>query len=784
MFTNYLKTAIRYMKRQKVYAFINIFGLSVGVALFIIIGLYVKNELQHDKFHEKLDRIYRVEQGNYVISVPKLSEFIQETFPEAKSTNRFTSRHVTIQYKEDKFSLSDCVFADSSVFSIFSFPLKQGNVDKPLQNKFNIVLTATTAKKIFGNENPVGKIITLNGNLNYTVTAVAEDLPGTSSIKANAFASFPGIPEVYGVPKEKVWESYRNFSTYILLRKGVDSEELEKKMNQKTLEHLLATNQIENESGYDQKINLRPFSEVYFAKGIQFDNFVEHGKIEFVRIFSIIGIFILIIAVVNFVNLATARSSMRAKEVGMRKVLGSGKNNLVWQYLSESILIAIIATIIGVGLAEVMVPVFNNVILADVSISYNLAFVFSLIAGSLILGLLAGIYPSFFLAQKPLLSTIKGSTSKGKNGHQFRRILTVFQYSISVILIIATVVVFKQLNYVKNKDLGFDKEHIIHFYTKLDQSKKQVLKGKLQSNPAIQKVAYANTLPGYVGMQQSFNFDGKTQSLYSLPVGDDFFDLMHIQVTKGRNFHSGSEKDKYASYVVNEKAAELLGSENIIGKKFKVWDRNEMGQIVGVVKNFNFHSLHKEVEPLVMYYKPEWSSRIFVKTNPGNLEETIAFVEKTTKEVSADNGFHYSFLDESFDNLYKKEQRYGKLFGYFALIAIFIASLGLFGLALFSTNQRFKEIGIRKVFGSSSTKIVFLLTGSFTKWVVLANLIGWPVAYYFMKQWLKNFAYQTNISWVVFGTALMTSVLIAVITVVFQASRAANTNPAEVLRDE
>ncbi|MBS3808398.1 MAG: ABC transporter permease [Bacteroidales bacterium] len=785
MLKNYFKSAIHHIHRQKVYSLINILGLAVGIALFIIIALFVRDELSHDAFHSKLDRIYRVELGDVVVNNPRIGEFLDNSFPEIERTNRFGDRNLMVQYNEEKFSLRNCVFADSTVFDIFTFPLIKGDVNQPFRDPFDIVLTRSTARKIFGDANPIGKIIKVDRRLHYTVTAVARDLPPNSSIQANAFASFRSIPAIYDTPKERIWDSYNNFFTYILLREGTHAGHLEEKVNKRLMKRLLSEGDIDSKEAFaGQRLNLRPFSEVYFTQGLRFDNFVEHGKLSFVRIFMAIGIFILILACVNFINISTARSSLRAKEVGMRKVMGSSRSQLMVQHLTEAVVIALFATILGLVLAELMTPIFNNIIQAYVHIPYTLFFLLLVLGGGLLLGMLAGIYPALILSSKPLLSTIKSSHGKGAQGYSLRRVLTVFQYTISVVLIIATVVVFKQLDYVRTKDLGFDKERIVHYHADISTAKKDLLKQRLLKHPDISAVSYGNTLPGWVSMTQSFHTKEESYGLHSLPVDPDFFELFGMEIVRGRPFFEKGEMDMQAAYIVNEAAARLIGEEEIVGKPFRLWSRDEMGQIVGVVKDFHFRSLHHKIEPLVMYYRPEWCPRMFVKVQDEGLSSTIEDIKATTLDLVPDLSFNYSFVDDSFDRMYKKEERYGKLFGYFALIAIFIASLGLFGLALFSTNQRFKEISIRKVFGSSARQVLVLLTKQFSRWVLVANLIGWPVAWYFMDAWLQDFAYRTTLSWFVFAAGLVISLLIALLTVLFQSYRAANANPAEVLRDE
>ena len=785
MLKNYLKSAISHIRRQKVYSLINILGLAVGIALFIVIALFVKDELSHDAFHTKLDRLYRVELGDVVVNNPRIGEFLDNSFPGIEKTNRFGNRNLSVQYEGDKFTLRNCVFADSTVFDMFTFPIIKGDANQPFRDPFDVVLTRSTAQKIFGDANPIGKVIKVDRRLHYTVTAVAKDLPDNSSIKANAFASFRSIPAIYDTPKERIWDSYNNFYTYVLVNEGTNIAHLEEKVNKDLMEILLTEGDIDNKKEFEgQELSLRPFSEVYFTQGLRFDNFVEKGKLPFVRIFMAIGAFILILACVNFVNISTARSSLRSKEVGMRKVMGSSRGQLMVQHLSEAVLIALFATILGLVLAELMSPLFNNIIQAHVNIPYTLSFLLLVTAGGILLGFLAGIYPALILSSKPLLSTIKSSRSAGTQGYSLRRVLTVFQYTISVVLIIATVVVFKQLDYVRTKDLGFNKERIVHYFADIPTAQKDLLKQRLGKHPNVTAVSYGNTLPGLVNMTQGFQTKEDSYGFHSLPVDPEFFDLFEMEIVKGRNFFEKGEMDMEKAYIVNEEAARLIGEEQIIGKPFRLWSRDEMGQIVGVVKNFHFRSLHHKIEPLVMYYRPEWCPRMFVKVKNEKLGSTIDEIRATTLDLVPDLVFNYRFVDESFDRMYKKEERYGRLFGYFALVAIFIASLGLFGLALFSTNQRFKEISIRKVFGSSAGQVLGLLTKEFSRWVLVANLIGWPIAWYFMDAWLQDFAYRTTLSWFVFAAGLVISLLIALFTVLFQSYRAANANPAEVLRDE
>ncbi|MFX0141679.1 MAG: ABC transporter permease [Candidatus Hodarchaeota archaeon] len=779
MLKYYIKMAFRILKKHKMYTLINIGGLAIGIAVTIPIILFVVNELSYDRFHENYNRIYRL--VDYEGSRPNTAtaaayaNWIQNKFPEVEKITRLDVNEGIIRYGKSYIQLNHIVFADNSVFEIFSFPIIQG-YPNALEKTHAIVLTESTAKKLFGAVNPIGKIVQYENEFDFTVTGIAKDMLKNSSIQAEAFVSFISYKDVWD-HHFNVMESegHRCFETYLLMTQIHDKKVFNKKLN----------DGIKQRFDSNTDFRLEPFKAVYFDNKVE-DDGIKHGNLKFVTIFIIISIVILIIAAINFINLTTARTSVRAKEVGINKVIGAHKHSLIIQFLGESILISVVALFIGFILAEIVIPIFNSIIGYELEMSslYRPNLILLFILGTGILGILSGWFPALLFSGFNLNSVLKGENVKGAKGEFFRKILIIFQFTVTIVLVIITLIVTKQVGFVKQKDLGFDKECILNLNWNNDIGDHvDVFKHRLYQNPNIKKIAFSSVIPGYINSSIGLNKGGKHKTLQTFYADPDYAEVMDLKIIKGRDLSWDIKSDCYkyrdGAILLNETAVKYLELEDPL--KFRIYG----SEVVGVVKDFHFRSLHTPIQPLAIIGKDfEGWGIANIKISSDNISTTISYIKKAWQELCHEFPFEYHFLDDTFDRLYKSEESFSELISNFALFAIFIACLGLFGLATFTAERRTKEIGIRKVVGASVSNILILLTKDFTKLVILANLIAWPIAYYTMNKWLQNFAYRIDISCWMFGLAGGLAVLIALLTVSWQAIRAATANPVEALRYE
>ncbi len=773
------------MLRHKSFTVINILGLSVGSAAFILLMLYVISQYSADRFHENRDRIFRLEFNNQVIHPPQNADFLAVNFPEIDKLTRinFYNSAQPFDYGDNSYMFTNMIWADSAFFDIFSFTLLEGNRNEILTSPFEVVITESMAERVFRNGSPVGRVIYLRNNQPFTVTGVIEDLPPNSTIQADAIGSFLSVPWAMGFTDLDELSAYSNFHIYLLLGEGTEARML----GENIYDERFRNSGLSGEDDFHLTVRLRPLIETYFVEGVEFDQAIKKGNRSFVLIFLTAAIFILLIAAINFVNLSTAAASLRAREIGVRKVAGAARPALVLQFLVETVILCIASGIIAVAFVELTLPHFNRLVLADIHINYVSGFLFAVLAGAVILGVIAGLYPSFYLTSFSPVIVLKGNGSKGPGGGMFRKLLIVVQYVISIILIISTLVVTGQIRFLKNKDLGFDKDNIAYFYLPGHEQPgtKELLRERLIDNPDILHVAYSNNIPGRVAMKQGFYYLDDVNSFYSLPVTDNYLELMDIRIVEGRDFIEGSRFDRENGYLLNRTAARMIyGNEPAAGKRFRLWEREEFGEVIGVVEDFNFHSLHTAVEPLVIYNRAEWCNVVNVRFREGAEANALDHIEAVWSGLFPGRDLNYFFLDESFDVLYRTEERFGRMFGNAALLAILIATVGLYGLTSFMVLRRTREIGIRKVMGAGEWKITGMLVGDFTKWVLLANIVAWPLAWYFMNEWLAGFAYRTTVGVHFFITAGILAWLISFLTVSTLALKASRANPAETLRDE
>lgn len=799
MFKNYLKIALRNLFKHKVYSFISIAGLSVGIACCLMILLYIQHELSFDRYHNNGDRIYRLVKGNNANTPELWAPALENEFPEIEYSVRFMQgfSNTLIISGENRFLEERGLYADASVFEVFSWPLLRGNPKTVLQEPFTIVLSEKLARKYFSNSDPIGRVLTIGGISNdndwhdYKVTGIVQNVPHYSHIQFDYLISFKTVIALndigeWGTPLG--WTN-RMAKTYLLLLPKVDARELEAKIPTFLQKHI-----------HDEKYNysdakLQRLSSIYLHSNLR-SEFKTSGTITYVYLFAVLAGFLILIACINFMNLATARYLQRAREIGVRKVMGAHRAHLIKQFLGESIMISLVALALAILLLEILQPVFHHLFgqeLDMVSVA-TWPVMLGFIGLALIVGLLAGSYPAFFLSALRPVGVLQSETA-GMRGAFLRKGLVVFQFVISVILLVSTMVVFEQLDYLQNKDLGFQKEQIVVMpigHSKAIRSKSNTFKNELQQHPGILRVAGSHSLPGRFLNGFYYLREGAAQDdrvgLKDISVDHDFVEMFGLHIIAGRSFSADLASDSTA-FVLNESAVKELGFENpevAIHKQIE-WlfpGLGFRGPVIGVVKDFHYESLHSAIPPIAMHITYFGVNFISARIQPTAVGATLDFLEQTWRRYEQDYPFEYYFFDENFARQYKAERRLGQTFGYFSALAIFITCLGLFGLATYSAERRTKEIGIRKVLGATVMNVTALLSKDFIKLVLLANLIAWPMAWFAMNKWLQNFAFRVDIGWWVFALAGGLTLLIALITVSMQTIRAALTNPVEALRNE
>ncbi len=805
LFWNYFKVAFRKIKRQKGYSFINIAGLAIGMACCILILLWIQDELSFDRYHEKAKQIYRVGtqfgptvDSRGAFTAPPMAEALVDEFPEVLQAVRLDpwdeDINLLVSHDEKHFMEKGIIWADSSIFDVFTIPFVIGNPKTAINQPGTVVITKGTALKYFSDETPMGKTIKIEGD-DYQITGVVENCPSNSHFHFNMIASL--ISEE--LSRDPEWDGHC-FFTYIVLPDRYPPSQLEEKFPDFIKRHYGPEFQeemgISIEEYYDGENRyygywLQPLLDIHLNADVG----NAKGDMTYVYVFSSIALFTLLIACINFMNLSTARSANRSKEVGLRKVAGSSKSQLVRQFLCESILLSFIALVIAIGIVELVLPAFRNLTNKQLELNLfsNWYILFGLFGLALFVGITAGSYPAFFLSSFQPAAVLKGKLRAGTKSSWLRNGLVIFQFSISVIILLGTFIIYNQLNYVGNVQLGFDKEQIvvIHRASALGQQRESFKQDLLQ-HPGILSVSNTNSLPGRHFDPNDHRLEGEPKKAYVLHTmyGDyDFVELLNLEMVAGRYFSKEIATDATSAVVINEAAVKKLGLSDPIGKRFyKEFGGAKKGEfvtIIGVVKDFHFHSLHHEIHPMVI--RPLTGTRgnyTSIKIHPENIKGTLSTIEKTWKKFSGGQPFEYSFLDDDFNSLYKKEQKTGQIFAMFSVLAILIACLGLFGLASFTAEQRTKEIGIRKVLGASASSIMFLLCKEFIKWILLANIIAWPIAYYAMNKWLQNFAYRISIGAEVFMLPTLLALVIALITISYQSLRASVANPVDSLRYE
>jgi putative ABC transport system permease protein len=798
MLKNYLKVALVNLKKHKAFSFINIFGLAIGMACCILIAVYVFHELSYDKFHEKGDRIYRLrselkisgEHLDIPKSSPPMAEYLIQNYLEVNDAVRFRSiGRVPVRFRDSLHYEDSLFFADQSVFDIFTFPLVKGDPRTALSTAHSIVVSEDMARKYFGSDDPIGKLLNINNQFDFTVTGVMKNVPHNSHFAFNMLCSFETFAQ-NNKREMQNWLSINNY-TYILLGKGANYKQLELKFPD-MIEKRVGT-MLKYVKG-EMVLSLQPLTSIHLHSDLM-QEISGNSNIIYVYIFSAIALFILAIACINFMNLSTARSTSRVREVGLRKVLGADRGKIILQFLSESILNSLISCILALILVDLTLPLFRSIPGIELRIDYaqNFWLIPGLVGLALLVGLIAGSYPAFFLSAFQPTRVLKGEFKAGKTGNRFRSTLVIVQFTISIALIVGTIVVFNQLDYMKNKRLGFLKEQVVVIPIS-DESTLDSLrpvKQELENYSGIDRVAASSHVPGqttYVNpfMPEGFALD-QLQYMGELYIDHEFIPTMGIEIVAGRNFSTDFTTDTSQSVIINETAAQKFGWEKPIGKTIQELSTSQQLKkytVIGVVKDFHIESLRKKITPLFIGCTTHIFNSLSIRIKTENIPATLSFLESKMRQIDPFRPFEYAFLDDSFDAQYRSEERLSRIFSYFAILAVFIACLGLFGLASFTAEQRTKEIGIRKILGASVSGIVLLLSKEFTKWILIANAIAWPIAYFALRLWLQGFAYRTGLTLIAFVFSAVISITVAVLTVSYQAIKSAVTNPVNSLRYE
>jgi putative ABC transport system permease protein len=799
MLKNYLKSAFRNIKRHKGYASINIAGLAIGMACCILIVMYIATELSYDRYHENADRIFRLGLdanvgGSKVVTpisnVPSAPALIQE-YPEVLDAVRIrTVSRTSVEYEDKQFYENGILYADNSIFSIFTFPMTRGDPKTALETAYSVVLTEDTAKRYFGDQDPVGKTLTLNNESNFVITGVMKNVPPNSHFTFDMLCSYETLYDGNREIMEE-WFNFRDY-TYLLLSEGFDYRELEDKFPALIEKHMGSTLQA---LGGEINFFLQPLTSIHLHSNLE-NEMSPNSSITYIYIFAAVALFILCIACINFMNLATARSSTRAKEVGMRKVVGAGRKELIRQFLGESFLYSILSLMMALLLSRLALPFVKSLSGQDLGIDLTRVpwFIPGLIGFALFVGLLAGSYPALFLSAFRPSQVLKGNLKAGSAHSPLRSILVVSQFMISISLIIGTGIILSQIRFMKNKSLGFDKENVLVVEIRDRNMRKSLdsIKAEIHKVPGVLSVSSTSLVPGQEPSVQPFIPEGYTEKQAQLMeifwVDHDFFPTLGMEIVEGRNFSLEFGTDSSSAVIINETAARRYGWENPIGKTIRApgdeiteWDTYT---VVGVVKDFHRTSLRSVIAPQIIGNDPGRFDELVIRIAPENLDSTLGLLKGKWEGINPQHPFDFFFLDTLLDSQYGAEERLSDILSAFSVFAIFIACLGLFGMASFAAEQRTKEIGIRKVLGASVPGVVALLSKDFLKLIAMANLIAWPLAYFGMHKWLQNFAYKTGINvWIFIFTGVI-ALGIALATVSYQSVKAALLDPVKAIKYE
>ncbi|HTF20917.1 MAG TPA: ABC transporter permease [Chryseolinea sp.] len=786
MIKNYLVVALRNIFRNKLFASVNVLGLVFGICSALLIFLWVKDELSYDKFHTNSDRLYRVMENQtysdgrlytFAATPGPMAPFIKEKFPEIEKSTRFTWDINRLFQLEEKSFYETGKYVDPDFLAMFTFPIIKGDASTALNDKHSIVITQKMATKYFGNEDPIGKTLLLDTKDAFSVSAVMKDIP------VNSFIQFDYLlPFAFFWDENKGWLDQwgnNNIRTFIMLQAGADVEAFSAKFKHEIKEHNEDTN---------VELFIQKYGDIYLHGNFE-NGVASGGRIETVRIFFVVAVFVLVIACINFMNLSTAQATKRAKEVGLRKVIGAGPGQVFRQFMGESFLTVFISASFALVIALLALPLFNTITAKKLDISALDASALWVMVGIVVFtAFAAGIYPSLMIAAFKPVQVMKGQLKSGSAASTFRRILVVFQFSLSIILIICTAVVFRQVRYMENRDIGFARENVFYAWVTSDiGSKFETFRSRLASEPGIETVTGSGQLPISIGNStMGVSWEGKdpnSQILFTnLDVDFEFVSTLKMTMAEGRAFDRTNTTDT-ANYIVNEKAAEKFGfTGGTADRDLTMWERK--GKIVGVVKDFNFGSLHSAVDPLIIRLKPENINCLIVRVKEGQTSDAIKSAEKLWKEYAPGYPFKYSFLDQDWEEFYSAEAQQEKVFNTLATLSIFISCLGLFGLSAFSAERRTKELGIRKTLGATVPGLVRLMGTEFTGLVLLAACIGCPLGWYLMTLWLAKFAFHIDVGVLTLASAAFACLFVSLVTIAYHSIRVAGANPVRSLRQE
>jgi putative ABC transport system permease protein len=804
MLRSFLTITFRVLLRNKVSTSVNILSLAIGITSFIFIMLYVHHELSYDKFNENYDRIYRLEGDDFGKLPAVIGQYVRDRLPEFENIARLAGGYkgnISYSAEDDPENLKDVevnyFWADSTTFDVFTFSFIHGDPQTALKEPFTVVLTESTAQKLFGDSNPMTKSITFDKH-HFRVTGIIKDVK-YSHIEIDALLSQESVPKVYAL-KDTGWTPGLWSATYLLMTGEVDKDLVEKKINDVLTE-------INNGILFDiefENFQLRPLRDIYFRGSVQNLQYGLHGNLKLIQVLSAIGVFMLVLACINYINLTTARSIIRAREIAIKRVAGSPLSLLRYQLILESIIVSLIALVVAMTLVQIFMPTFRLMALVDIPTSdLNRPVVWAgIVSGVALLGVLAGIYPAIYLTAARPAGLMKGELAAGSGQSFFRKVLMTFQFSISIVLIIGIIANLRQMHFVRNADLGFTKEQVITTYTPAffpgEFSLRETFRQKLLQHGEIINVAFSAGNPGGGPPTGTIEFEGIKRTIGFFFIDDAYLDVMEIKITQGRAFSpdrpgervhnedwSSKENDR-VSVLLNETAVEEFGIQSPLGKVLHWTDRDGRVyevEVIGIARDFHFRSLHHKVEPLFIYWTAPMSLAS-IRIHSSDIPATLKLIEKEWKNVYGQKPFRYQFLDETFDRQYRNDEQLASVIGYFTGLAVIIACLGLFALSSFMVSRRTKEIGIRKSLGATIGAIYFMLSWEFLRWILVAVLIACPVGWHLMNLWLEGFAYHITIGADIFIIAALLAILIALLTVTWQSLKAANANPVKALRYE
>jgi putative ABC transport system permease protein len=791
MFTSTFKIAVRNLVRDISYSLINILGLTIGITGSLFLILYVYDDLSFDRYHEKADRIYRISSKitepddafDWAVTQVPLAPQIKQDYPEVEESTRLiqSGRHL-YKYEEAEFFEEEVSYTDSTVFDIFTWPLVEGDPKTALTKPNSIVLTRSFSERYFGNESPIGKVLEREDDNSYTVTGLIEDIPKTSNYRLSALISRNSLPDDYGS-----WGAFHMY-TYILLREGADYKALEAKLPEMYKNYMA---EIFERMGINIVYELLPITRIHLYSDFEGEP-VPVGNMQFIYIFIVIIVFLLTIACINYMNLATARSTKRSKEVGIKKVAGSSRKALIWQFISESLVLTLISLAISLLLLYLLLPVFNNISgkFIDFSIITHPVILLSLLVVIIFTGLVGGSYPALYLSGFNPVEILRGQLRISGSSLTVRKILVIIQFTLSTAMVISTWIVYNQLNYLKNKDLGFSKENVITLRLTTPEMVRNlpVFKEAVLTRPGILSIGSANATVGFGTGKNIIRVetgDGMTErGINNFQADHDFIKSLGITILEGRDFSVDIPSDTTRGVIINETLAKRLNWDDPIGKKVQFFgDTTSFATVVGLIKDYHQFGLYNEMESLMILYNPACYV-VFIRTDGNDLEAKIEFIKEKWNEMYPRFPFDYTLLEEDFDEQFRADEKRGIIYAFFAILTVLIACLGLFGLASFVTEQRTKEVGVRKVFGAEVSNIVGMMLRSYMYLVGISILIASAISYYFATKWLESFVYRADIKWTTFVLAALVTILITLITVSLHTIRAGNLNPAESLRNE